>query len=835
MGGAEHRGILLVNGHRVSSVKRSSWSEGWRGLGRRLGLVFIRYHVKSLIDPAALGSVCYVLERDQLLDRLVLEDLCLARGWPSPLGVPSPQTGTQTLWSVRVVEGLLLRRLVPNDDEPLRQLIRHVQAHPGNDVQLIPVAIFLGRAPARERSWIKLLLAEDWSIAGRTRRFLSMLFHGRDTLVKISEPVSLKELIGEQSEPELVGRKAARLLRVHFQRQRIASIGPDFSHRRLLLDEVLKGPDVRAAIRREVLTNHRRETRVRRRARRYAREVAAHYSYPVVRMLDGVFSWLWNRLYDGVQVTHIESLDGIASDAELVYVPCHRSHIDYMLLSYVIYRRGLSPPHIAAGVNLNLPVIGPILRAGGAFFIRRTFKGDALYAAVVRAYFRAILSKGFPIEYFVEGTRSRTGRLLNPKLGLLLMTTQSFLLDRRRPVVFVPVYFGYEKLVEGETFIGELRGKPKQQESLGGLFRSLRTLRERFGTVQVSFGEPIWLEAALDSIHASWREEALEETFRPEWIGHAVEGVAVEIMTAINEAAVINAVNLTSLVVLSMPKQAIVEIELEAQLELYLELSRRVPYAPRTVVTELAPAEIIRHCEEMKWLTRQPNPLGDILRMTERRAVLASYYRNNILHLFTLPSLIAAALTNNPETTPSVLGEQIGRFYPWLKTELFLHWEESELKHAIRAVVGAMIELELLQVRPGLIARPDEGTRRAAQFRLCAEIVQPSLERYYLSVALLLEQSPGSVTRAELQGRCAQAAEQLSVIYWLNSPDLFDPVLFENLVDALLRQGTLWEDNDGRLGYGEALQRLAGALALVLRPRVRQTLRHFARAATIHP
>ncbi len=774
-----------------------------------------------------------MLERDRLLDRLVLEDLSVTRNWPPPQSAPST-AGLQTLWSVRVFEGWLLRRLVPSDDEPLRRLIRHVQESPDEDVQLLPVAIFLGRAPAREHSWVKLLLAEDWAIAGRLRRLLSMLFHGRDTLVKLSEPVSLRELIGEETDTELVARKAARLLRVHFRRQRSASIGPDFSHRRLLLDEVLKSDEVKAAIRREVLTSHRREARVRRRARRYAKEVAAHYSYPVVRVLDRLFSWLWNRLYDGVEVRNIECLDGIAPGSELVYVPCHRSHIDYMLLSYVIYRRGLTPPHIAAGVNLNLPLIGPILRAGGAFFIRRTFKGDVLYSAVVRSYFRAILSKGFSVEYFVEGTRSRTGRLLSPKLGLLLMTIESFVLDRGRPVVFVPVYFGYEKLLEGETFIGELRGDAKRQESLGGFIRSLKTLRERFGTVQVSFGEPIWLEAALDSVEPAWRDDELDQPFRPEWVGRAVEGVGTEIMTAINEAAVLNPVNLTALVVLSMPKQAIVEVELEAQLELYLELFKAAPYASTAGAIEREPADIIRYCEEMRWLTRQTNPLGDVLRMEERRAVLASYYRNNIVHLYALPSLIAATLTNTPEMTPSSLNAQVSCFYPWLRTELFLRWQEPDLEKATRPVVKAMVDLGLLQTRPGLIARPNEGTRRAAQFRLCAEIMQPFLERYYLSVVLLLEQGPGAVTRAELQARCAEAAEQLSIIYWLNSPDLFDPVLFENLVDSLLRQGALWEDEEDRLAYGEPLVRLAESLSLVLRPRVRQTLHHLAGAATTH-
>src|SRR5690606_4352654 len=150
------------------------------------------------------------------------------------------------------------------------------------------------------------------------------------------------------------------------------------------------------------------------------------------------------------------SLRAIAAGSELVYVPCHRSHIDYMLLAYVIYRQGLAPPHIAAGINLNLPIVGRVLRRGGAFFIRRSLHGNALYGAVFRSYFSLLVARGFPVKYFIEGTRSRTGRLLPAKLGLLTMTIEAYLADRTRPIVFVPVYFGYEKLIEGQTFIGEL-------------------------------------------------------------------------------------------------------------------------------------------------------------------------------------------------------------------------------------------------------------------------------------------------------------------------------------------------------------------------------------------
>ena len=139
--------------------------------------------------------------------------------------------------------------------------------------------------------------------------------------------------------------------------------------------------------------------------------------------------------------------------------------MDYLLLSYIIYHQGYALPHIAAGINLNIPVVGRLLRKGGAFFIRRSFAGNALYTVVFMKYLAAIMARGHSIEYFIEGGRSRTGRLLHPKTGMLSMTVRSFLRDPVRPVVFVPVYFGYERIVEANTYISELSGAPKKKES----------------------------------------------------------------------------------------------------------------------------------------------------------------------------------------------------------------------------------------------------------------------------------------------------------------------------------------------------------------------------------
>jgi glycerol-3-phosphate O-acyltransferase len=184
--------------------------------------------------------------------------------------------------------------------------------------------------------------------------------------------------------------------------------------------------------------------------------------------------------------------------------------VDYLLLSYLIFNRGLMVPHIAAGANLNLPLVGLVLRRSGAFFLRRKIKGEPLYAAVFLEYVHLMIDRGFPIEYFIEGGRSRSGRMLTPKAGILAMTVQSFVRSRARPLVFIPVYIGYEKLMEGNSYVDELQGRPKQSESLAGLLGAARLLQRNFGKVHVNFGPPLALAEFLDMHHPVWRDESVD-------------------------------------------------------------------------------------------------------------------------------------------------------------------------------------------------------------------------------------------------------------------------------------------------------------------------------------
>ena len=626
----------------------------------------------TLLQPGV--PVCYVIERDGFSDALILERACREAGLPSPM---QPLAGTRRRRSVFALarrDGWLFgrnRQRSPN--EPLGQLVRSLEGTPERDIQIVPVSIYVGRSPTRESGWFSVLFSENWVVVGRSRRMLAMLLNGRDTVVHFSAPVSLRNVMDEAGtiQPERFSRKMARVLRTHFRRIRAAVIGPDLSHRRTVVDAVLNAEPVRAAINATAAKENISYAKAWNRAQKMVMEVAADYSHPVVRSVSFLLSNFWNKLYDGIAMHHFDKARAAAPGNEVVYVPAHRSHADYLLLSYQLHMSGVVVPHIAAGVNLNLPVIGPILRRGGAFFMRRSFKGDAMYSVVFKEYLAQLIDRGVPIEYFIEGGRSRTGRLLTPRAGMLSMTLRAFLRAPRRPVLFQPVYIGYEKLMEGKSYIGELSGKPKEKESLFALLRGLSVLRQRYGHVTLNFGEPIELNPILDAVSADWRDATGDADAKPEWLGRVVDELAEKIQINVNRAADVNPINLLALALLATPKHAMAENDLLAQLELTKSLLEELPYSDRVTLTPLDPAGIVAYGEQMGWITRIRHPLGDVLTVEAEQAVLLSYFRNNVLHLTATAAWVACCFLNNRRMSrASIL--RLGRIiYPFIQGELF--------------------------------------------------------------------------------------------------------------------------------------------------------------------
>ncbi len=777
------------------------------------------------------GPVCYVLERRSRTDLAILENLCVQRGLPRPserllAGEGPPVRAAVPLLQVR---GVLDRRIDRRPPPSLLRLIEQVQADPAADFRLVPVAVYWGRAPQKEGSWLRLLLSENWVLGSGLRKLLQVVFNGRFTMVELGEPASLRGLL--QSGPSGVpaAALAARLVRAQraaFRRQRAARIGPDLSHRRTIVMRVLRTRAVRAAVAREMSERGLDRRRALLVARGYAEEIAANYSHAFVTFMDGVLTRLWNRLYDGVTFAHADTLRDAARDREVVFVPCHRSHMDYLLLSYAIYKQGYAIPHIAAGINLNIPVVGRFLRKGGGFFIRRSFGGNQLYTAVFMKYLATIMARGHSIEYFIEGGRSRTGRLLQPRTGMLSMTVRSYLRHPRRPVVFLPVYFGYERVVEAGTYVGELSGRAKQKESVLDLVRALRVLREKFGQVHVNLGEPVELDTLLDRHAPDWRSTRFPDDVRAPWVGRAVEDLAQRIMRHINAAAAVTPINLLAVTLLATPRQAMVVGDLERQIDLYLALLRDRPYDTRVTVTSLDGAGVIAYGESMKVLVRQPHKLGDLARIPDEGAVLMTYYRNNVLHLFALPSLIACAFIGNSEVRTGDIQRLAWRIYPYVAAELFLKWSEDELPEVVVGTLEALARQGVLERVDdgGAWRRPTPSSPRAIQLSLLAEATVQTIERYYLAIALLRRAGSGEVNARGLADRCQLMAQRMDMLYGFNSPEFSDRAMFEQFISQLLARGVIRADEAGMLCWDEVLDRVAADAEFVLSEQIRHSI-----------
>lgn len=741
----------------------------------------------------------------------------------------------------------------------LSRLVSAVLQYPELKVRLVPVSILWGRAPEKEDSLFKLLTADNWEDPSITKQLFNIGVMGRDTFVQFHPPQDLRALIhgqlhttpveddhaqpisdempaytlttGVDGNRELV-RMLQQQLTTYLDKQRASMLGPDLSDRRNLVDKLVYSPAIKHAIEAEAKATGTSVREARSVAKGYANEMVNDYSHSIIRGFYKFLTWLWTQLYDGVEVHHFERVRELAADYELVYVPCHRSHVDYLLLSYVIYKRGLSIPYVAAGDNLDVPVLGPLLRGAVAFYIRRSFRGNALYTAVLREYMHTLITRNTPIEYFIEGGRSRSGRLLPPKMGMLAMTVHSQLRHTNKPVVFIPTYIGYERIMEGGTYVGELKGKPKESESLIGLLKVGRKIERIFGNVHLSFGTPLHLsdfmtkfDVPADSLPADRTDTPLDEK-----TSAMVDNIGVKIMQHINKAAVITPVSLLSLVLLSAPKAALDEDICREQIALYQGLAQQLPYADDTFITDMSPQQIIDYGIKLKLIERTPHILGDIIQIAGKQAALLSYFRNNILHVFILLSFLSALVARNGRIERSRLDNIATQMYPFLQSELFLYYPAHSLNDTLNKKVDSLLAHGLIvELGDGILSVPESNSKGYQQLQVLATPVGQSLERYFMTLALLAQQGSGNLTEKEVVDLCHLLGQRLSVLYADDIPDFFDRALFTSFISALTRLDYLQKDEEtGVLTFDHRINDIAHHAKYVLTPDMMQILQQVA-------
>lgn len=751
--------------------------------------------------------VLYVLADRGLSDLLVLSHTTDSLDLPSPLTeLPvKSKNNYASLYYVTSRNSMIewLQR-ANHQSDLLQDLLDAYASGEQLDLLIVPVSVYWGRPLAKQKHWLQVLFADTWAVAGRTRKFFTLMIHGRSSRLLFSQPLSFRE-IAEQNNHS--AEQIQAYLTTQLLQQREATFGPQVTSQKILTDRVLNTRVVQQAV--EAIINDsspgstKDPAKITARARGYCTEMFANCTQFSIEIMLRLLPAYWRRFYTGMNIYNIETVKLTALTHQIVYVPCHRSHVDYLLLSYVIYFENLAIPYIAAGDNLNVPIIGRILRGGGAFFIRRSFKNNPLYTSVVRGYIQQLMAQGTPLEYFIEGGRSRTGRMLKPKLGMLDMSVEGYMKTQARPLAFVPVYIGYEKLLEGKSYLGELYGEKKQSESLFGIVGAIFKLKGSFGEVTTSFGRPIILDQLLDEKQADWQQRIAEIDRRPQWYRNTVATLGQRIMFGINRACVINPVNLIATILLATPRQSIDIQELIEQGAFFTRLIHASPKTSDFKTPKPVDLQQIERMAQQKLLNIRRHPLGDIAFLKPKDSVLMGYYRNNSLHSLIIPAIIACCFINTRQLEVPRLTNIVLLIYPFLQSELQLEWSEETLTPLILQYISALVDEEVLIQTDDSLKRPDRSDRSYNKLNRLGMVVQPILERYYMTFIVLWKSTESPMNESELEQRCHLLAQKVSMLHGINSPDFFDRLLFRDFIKSMIKLNYLEKNRQGDLVFSE--------------------------------
>ena len=686
-------------------------------------------------DTSNTLPICYVIQDDSTSNKVLIDNETEKRNL-TPAFAPLVLGNYQEDDSFLALEASKSNASAYYPDKLIR-LVEYLLKHPEADVLLVPVTILWGRAPENEDSWYKALMADAWTKPTGIKQAINITLYGRENYIEFHQAISLRSLIDSALEvaPNFApAHFVVTELNKSFNQYKEAILGPDLSDRRNVINKLMISDAVKQAILSESIHKKISVSQAETLAHGYLDEIVSDFSYSTLRFAEIALTKLWTQLYDGIEVHNFETVRELAKDYEIVYTPCHRSHIDYLLLSFVIYKRGLMVPHIAAGINLNMPVVGQLMRGAGAYFIRRSFNGNALYTAVFKEYIYSMLNRNTPLEYFIEGGRSRTGLLLPAKKGMLAMTIQSYLRGNSKPIAFIPTYFGYEKLMEGSSYIKELGGQKKQTESLFGLLKSIQKIEKVFGFVHVNFGEPIFLDTILNK-HQAPKHVALQDEL-PESVKLSIDDVANEILENINKAVVINPVSLISLVLLNAPTQSLSERDVLLRLEQFRKLLMHHRYDERMKMTELSNHEIIQYAVKLKQVEFIEHDNERWVKVANTQGALLKYFSNNIIHTFMLPALIASQLKNQLEQSITTIeySELINFIienYPDIQKQFYLKWDVSEVQTEIEQLLEYFVAQQLITIENQEIhiSQSDEALRLITAFaHLYTVNLQPKAE-----------------------------------------------------------------------------------------------------------
>jgi len=681
----------------------------------------------------------------------------------------------------------------------LRDVVRAAETS-GRPVFLVPVAVFRHTGFQRKESRFATLLYSVQEAPGEAKRLFTYLWAAEDTHLTFGREMALAEFVGEhRGEPEeRLVRRLARALQIYLYREERVVLGPALLPRRVVREQVLRDPELARLTRRIAAERAVPRRQVVKEARGYFDEMAANFNGLYFGVLEFAFNLIFPRMFSGLEVQGLEHVIECIKDHPVVLVPAHRSHFDYLILTYIFHTNYLSPPHIAAGINLSFWPMGPLFRGAGAFFIRRTFDDNELYKMVFRKYLTFLIREGYTQEFFIEGGRTRTGKMLTPKLGMLSAIVNAFVQGVRRDLYLVPVSIHYGRIPEEEAYRREITGEEKERESLGALLRARSLLKLRFGTAYVSYGPPISLDEALGEQREQFRthpgEPATEEDKR-----RFVQRLGFRLLREVNAAAPGGATAVSALALLGAPGAA-------CRLNTFLDAAHALVGILKSqgvsLTSSLERNTASNFRESLAWLEggglveRLVDGGGVVLHVPMEKRVSLDFYKNNIIHFFLVPSLLTRALLAG--VPAAELPERIGWWLDLYRWEFPLP-ERGAVATAVDRWLGYYRDVGAL---PGDVPKPEHAALRAT-----SELLENFREAYLVTARTIASQQEWPIAQPALLQRIRRQFRTSFLLGEVRKPEGNSVITFGNALSRLAELGHVVVSRRGRGGRERWIER----------------------------
>ena len=736
--------------------------------------------VEPAWPPAAGRRVVFLIDAASPLERRLLEEW-IARHRPT--GVPSHAVETIPIPASRRSRRrrLLDPRLeasLATDDDPLLAPLRVVWQPPQRD-------------GARAARLTDLLTLGDPRDPGRLRQAWVARRHADRCCIVAGDPAPVSELrerwcraggidVGHTTAlPDFVARQATLALERAERRLR----GARYKVPRLVHEDILARPACRGGVACLARELGRPETSVARSAERYLREIAASHSTYVIDLVAHLIRYMYTQGYGEAlhyDRAQLESIYTLAQRYPVVFLPSHKSNLDHLVLQYALYENGHPPNHTAGGINMNFFPMGPLMRRSGVFFIRRSFKDNLIYKFVLRQYVDYLIEKRFPLEWYIEGGRSRSGKLLPPRFGMLAYVVDAYRRGKSEDVFLVPVSIAYDQIQDVSDYVAEQRGGAKPRESFGWFLGVMRRLRQRYGTIHIRFGEPLSLAQALGPSDPTAEPNADEQSV-------TLQKLAFEVSVRINRVTPITPTSLVTLALLGTLDRAVTVEETVAALRNLVDYVRRRDL-PTTGALDLDSADGVRRALAalvssgvVACFAEGPEAVYAI---GPDQHLTAAYYRNTIIHFFVTGAIAELALLRaadlDLDDRRAAFWAEALRLRDLLKFEFFFAEKE-----AFRAELGREMALHDGHWEERLMHGPAEVQALLQRVRPFSahRILRPFFEAYRVVGDALAQQAPDAAfNETAFLSQCLAWGKQYRLQRRIRSTESVSKVLFETAV-----------------------------------------------------